>query len=791
MSSLFSCLIPLAPILILVFCCLSLNFQVHNSVKIFKRSGAENATSIGLWQDILDVISTLSIIFNFFLYYYFTPNQFNEFELIINKQINNNIEDEIKIGSGETALFWFIVMEHALLILKYFLRFVLPDDPHWVSKEKEYLMILNDDFNRKKEETLNSEMKNYIGKSFIKIKEYVDKETKKNKELYEKFRNNEEMLKKISKELLKKSMELNDAESIIENLEETIKHLKEIQEMEKLHSNEENKNNKVLIYANSNIEEKIKVGQNIVYCTDLKSLNISKINDNKENKNKANYKIASSLINSPVSEKSEKSKIHHKITKKKIEFKFDNIFKNMILQILYNRNIILDDEKETMKTLIYRVYIINIFKNTFEKIEREILNKKLAKVVNNINQPIVLCNSCFDKGAIIYCWECQEKLCYDCKKIHISNSLWINHHLQKFVMPEYRENVIDQNYSVDQKTIFNNYDSKNIYLGNQKENFLINEKNQNQNSFNFNNFTFKKEKNGIEKISDSNNDPKGIFDTNNNFLALNNINNRESESNSSLVFKNIFYKLRGKTGITKNILLKENQNSKEDRIDNRKRTQQDLRNQIYEKGILFKLEGFYFPLTSHSNNYQNLNYYFLVLYKEYIFKNGIDENNNIETKYLIENQIYFFANLRENPLSILGKEFSQLILKSNFNIEEQFFINRICFMRFKQCGAKLTFHDIFVFLKIFQTGTYEEKLRLLIAILDINDSKLVLKSEFEKLLSFMSLQNYSPDYRLKNILNLFFDKNIYFLKSEIFFHLCLNDNSCKEIICEILQVYID
>ncbi len=734
-------------------------------------------------------------------------------------------------------------MEHALLVFKYFLRFILPDTPHWVFKEKEFLLILNEDFNQKKEEKMNNEMKNYVKKSFLNIREFVERENRKNREVMNKFTNNQELLKKCRKELVLKSVELNDIECILENLEEELMQLKKIRKMEIEYAREDN-NNKILSSRYSKIEkyeeeEQTHQKQNIVYSTDLNKLyktrlSLKKLNkENEKNNNNGDNKSSKSKVtsvkttNRPRSFTSEKSGKYHKIVETQLEFKFDKIFRNMIEQILLNRNIILDDDKDTMKTLIYKVYIIHIFKNTFEKIEREIFNKKLAKLLNNINQPITLCNSCSEKGAIVFCWECQEKLCYDCKNIHNSNSFWVNHKLQKFIIPEYRENVIDKVNELEKESIFSNNklpygfikDLENNNNINFDNNLIKSPSNLNQNvnneiNNNKNNFyiTFKGEKKEINYISDSVNRSKGFFDTNSNIIhnkkitGENNSNNpinhndNESESNNiSYIFNNIFNKIRGKTGITKNILLKEidnhksqinyPQNNKNNFYNNR--VFPSPRKTIFDKGVLLKFEGFSFPITTQSYNYKNLNFYFQILYREYISKNGINNRNNIETKFIIENQIYFYTNLKDYPLNIIKKEFSQLILKSTFNIEEQFFINRISFLRFKQCGANLTFHDVFSYLKILQCGTFEEKLRLLILILDINDTKIVLKSEFEKLISCLSIQNYSPDYRLKNIIDLFFEKNIYYLKSDTFFHLCLKDNLCKEVICEILQVYLD
>lgn len=768
-------------------------------------------------------MATLSIIFNFFLFYYFSPNFFNENDSITNQQININAENELNFGSGESALFWFIVMEHGMLMLKYCLRFILPATPHWVVKEKEYLTILSDDYNKKKEETMNSEMNNYIRKSFLKIKDYVEKETKKNKEINDKYRNNEELIKKYRKELQQKSTELDDAQYNIEILEEKIKRYKELKYLQKSikakgleEQSKKIKYNKIL--ENKNNFDKL-IPNAVVVCTNYKSTTLDKQKDEG--------------LQSAVLPGSTIYREDHRIIENKIQFKFDNMFKSIIQQILLNRTVILEDEKESMRSLISKVYIVYIFKNTFERIEREIMSKKLSKLINNINIPIILCNSCFEKSAIIYCWECREKLCFDCKNVHNSNNLWANHKLQKFLIPEYREIVIEQG----SKSPNSNQNSANINVNAFNNTNVDNAKNKAENeiflprhsfSIPYNSQPIQTNNNRLinsstnmneaiknDLISNSEVNRPGSYNqlknnatlfnekTNNNNNELNadsnNINNKanDEDNKSPILFTNILKKINKKAGITKNIMLKETEKVEKGNMNiNAKQIRNNavstnIRNLLTDKGILFKLEGFYFPTSVQNYNYQNLHYYFEILFREYIDKNGINSENSIETKYIIENQINYFSNLRENPLSIIGKDFTLLMLKSNFNIEEQFFINRVCFMRFKQVGAKLNFHDVFTYLKVLQSGTYEEKLRLMILILDINDSKIILKTEFEKLITCVALQNYSPDFRGKHILELFFGRNNNFLKADNFYHLCVNDFYCKEVMCEILQIYSD
>jgi len=117
-----------------------------------------------------------------------------------------------------------------------------------------------------------------------------------------------------------------------------------------------------------------------------------------------------------------------------------------------------------------------------------------------------------------------------------------------------------------------------------------------------------------------------------------------------------------------------------------------------------KLESFSFPKKSQTINYENLRGLFKVLYNEYITKNGIVENNQVIFKLQIEKLIDKYASLQDNPISVLINEFEILNKNTFFNIEEQFLINRIAFMRFKQVGFELTVHDIYENLKYFQVS---------------------------------------------------------------------------------------
>lgn len=198
------------------------------------------------------------------------------------------------------------------------------------------------------------------------------------------------------------------------------------------------------------------------------------------------------------------------------------------------------------------------------------------------------------------------------------------------------------------------------------------------------------------------------------------------------------------------------------------------------------MEGYCFPFKTTNLNYDNLKYYFDLLQREYITSNGILLDNTIDTKLHIENKIDIFAKLSDNPLSVFNDDFSIKFVNTPYNLEEQFFINRIAFMKFKRYGAILTFDEIYEALKILQTSTFEEKLRLILNLIDIYDNKLLLKTEMEKLLVFTAIQNYESSNRINHVIDELYGKNT-LMKYEDVFNYCLKESNVHEAIREVLQ----
>ena len=102
--------------------------------------------------------------------------------------------------------------------------------------------------------------------------------------------------------------------------------------------------------------------------------------------------------------------------------------------------------------------------------------------------------------------------------------------------------------------------------------------------------------------------------------------------------------------------------------------------------------------------------------------------------------------------------------KYDFNWTEVYYINRICFKCFKYYGAKTTIDKVFEPLKKLQIGEFEERLKILINILDIYDNKLILKSEVEKFLAVSLYQNYVESLSAQDIIDSIFPLDAKFIE---------------------------
>ena len=119
-------------------------------------------------------------------------------------------------------------------------------------------------------------------------------------------------------------------------------------------------------------------------------------------------------------------------------------------------------------------------------------------------------------------------------------------------------------------------------------------------------------------------------------------------------------------------------------------------------------------------------------------------------------RLEYFTQIDTVPEQAFKHDLENILGESEFNLTELFFINRICFKNFKYFGAKVTIDKIFEPLKRLQNGEFEEKLKILLNILDIYDNKIILREEMEKFLTICLYQNYIEELSQEKIIeNLF------------------------------------
>ena len=200
-----------------------------------------------------------------------------------------------------------------------------------------------------------------------------------------------------------------------------------------------------------------------------------------------------------------------------------------------------------------------------------------------------------------------------------------------------------------------------------------------------------------------------------------------------------------------------------------------LKKQSYQKNSVYGMTGdpipfikgekFSFPFSTYQNlGYTNFQKIFDFFYKYYITYNGINENNNISLKEYMQFRLEYFTKIEFVPEKAFQNEIEEIIKKFDFNWTEIFYINRVCFKCFKYYGAKTTIDKAFEPLKKLQIGEFEEKLKILLNLLDIYDNKIIFKSEMEKYLGISLYQNYVENLSVGNILESIFPLESQFIE---------------------------
>ncbi|CAD8086171.1 unnamed protein product [Paramecium sonneborni] len=140
MATMFSAGSQIIPIAILIFNILNIEGLLYGYRKFVKRPIAEPKKSIGVWNDILQLVGYIGIVSNCLSIY-----QANQ------AQLNTLIGQDPDISEDQTDLglrnfLFLIVAEHIVIGIKFVIEGVIPDEPEWVElvlKREEFLSEKN------------------------------------------------------------------------------------------------------------------------------------------------------------------------------------------------------------------------------------------------------------------------------------------------------------------------------------------------------------------------------------------------------------------------------------------------------------------------------------------------------------------------------------------------------------------------------------------------------------------------------------------------------------------------
>ena len=392
----FIIIIPFAPLISFIFSIFSQNAKLYLDIFYLKRSSPTSCKGIKIWNSLFEFNSIFMTVTNGFLFYYYGSN--NYFNLKI------AAKTEFSVSSNEHALMYIVVAEHIIIIIQYILKYSFPEVPKWVKKERENLIgyygVLNSNKARKENigitlaiEKLKNEVRTInqeINEQKILLKQYEDN--------INNFKNN--LFQKEGK--LK---EYDDALNLIYNSARKKIYYKEKISYPRLRTLVINRNKKIKNIKLDDFSEQIGPDTDIdLFYSQKKVQNYIDI--------KFDF-ILQQLVN---------------------EFSPQNSLDNFKFNTYESYNF--DDKNfSDWEKNIRKSYCFFQMKNTFEKIEKILLSKKLELLLKNNDTPFIICSSCTKKNAEYKCLNCNEYFCPECKSIHVSNQLWEEHEIIYYQLP--------------------------------------------------------------------------------------------------------------------------------------------------------------------------------------------------------------------------------------------------------------------------------------------------------------------------------------------------------------------
>jgi len=126
--TMFAAAFPLAPVLAVVNNMVEIRTDAFKLLTSFGRPEYRGAASIGSWYNILEIVGVIAVVTNC-LILGFTLNSIADIY-----GAKNSLGRYAPIDAFRTFA-TIVVIEHLLLLLKYFISFAVPDVPGWIGKE--------------------------------------------------------------------------------------------------------------------------------------------------------------------------------------------------------------------------------------------------------------------------------------------------------------------------------------------------------------------------------------------------------------------------------------------------------------------------------------------------------------------------------------------------------------------------------------------------------------------------------------------------------------------------------
>ncbi|XP_028264084.1 anoctamin-10 [Parambassis ranga] len=122
--SLFSCVYPLTALLLLLNNLTEIRSDAYKICKLFRKPFSCPVANMGVWQTAFEILSFVSVVSNCWL-------------LLLSPRLQQLCQEGGL--SGTNMLLLAVLVEHMLIIIKFIMAVLIPDEPDWIRKKKEQI----------------------------------------------------------------------------------------------------------------------------------------------------------------------------------------------------------------------------------------------------------------------------------------------------------------------------------------------------------------------------------------------------------------------------------------------------------------------------------------------------------------------------------------------------------------------------------------------------------------------------------------------------------------------------